>query len=223
MILSSIFRNATSYIPRWIEQVVALSDKQPLTVVVAEGDSTDQTGPMLRQEIAAAGLDGTVLTVNHGGPEFDPIDDPKRWYQIAHVCNTVMACVAGKIHDDDEFMYVESDLVWPVDMALTLLDDLEDYPAVAPMSMSGPTGQFYDIWGHVKDGECFTWNPPYHPGLNGTRFTEIDSAGSCFVTSGRLARKIRFSSSDCIRGIGRDLRKHGASLWLDTSVETLHP
>lgn len=222
--VSSIFRDSESYIERYTDQVVALADagENDLRLVVAEGDSTDSTYDLLWASFALAGLDATVLKIDHGGKKYPSIDHPKRWEQIAFVDNMVMACVSGQIEDDDVFVYIESDLAWPVDVPLQLIKDLEEVPAVAPMSMNATSGQFYDVWGMTKDGVQFGWNPPYHPGLNGEPLVEIDTAGSCFVTSGSLARKIRFSPVDCIRAIGRDLRKHGASLWLDTRVEVLH-
>lgn len=225
LVLSSIFRDATSYIPRWVEQVTALHEQRPLSVVVGEGDSTDGTRVELAQAISDAPFDGLILHVDHGGPKFGSVDNPQRWGQIARVCNTVAARVSGQIGDDDIWCYVESDLVWTWDDMIRVVDGAQDDIAVAPLSINGRSGAFYDIWGHRgADGECFTWDPPYHPSLDtDERYVEIASAGSCFAMRGKYAHVSRFSDADCIRGIGRTLRQHGAKLMLDTHSQVVHP
>lgn len=224
VILSSIFRDSAAYVDRWVEQVSALNEHVPVSVVVAEGDSTDDTRVQLAQAISDADFDGMILHVDHGGPKFGSVIHPQRWAQIARVCNAVAARVSRMIGDDDAWVYVESDLVWPSETLTALLEGLDEHPAVAAMSLHPRDERFYDIWGHRGlDGVEFTPNPPYHSSLNGERWVEIDSAGSCFAMRGKWARVARFSDADCIRGIGRTLRSHGGSLWLDTEAVVRHP
>jgi hypothetical protein len=196
---------------------------EPLHLVAAEGDSTDGTYELLVTAMTERQLLGTVLRVDHGGPKFGSVNDPVRWTQIALVWNTVMDRVTQDISSGDRFLAIESDLVAPVDTFTTLLNDLKDYPAVSPMSMHGPTGMFYDTYGHVKNGIRFKPWPPHHPDVNGDRFVEIDSSGSCWAMRSEVVPTTRFSPEDCPRGIGRTLKAHGYALWLDQSVDVIHP
>lgn len=226
LIVSSIFRDAEDYIGRYVSQLEALQRVLGVDIhaIVAEGDSTDDTADVLREALFAAPFSSTVLTVNHGGEKYESYDIPERWTQIALVCNKVMDEVATSIGPEDRFIYVESDLVWTADDLAVLYHDLDAMEAVSPMSMQGKHPHlFYDVFGMVKDGRPFTHRPPYHPGLNGDRYVEIDSSGSCFALRPRLAARVRFSPVDCIRGIGRDIREAGSTLWLDQQIGVLHP
>lgn len=224
--LSSIFRDSEKYVTRWVDQVATLQrvTGDPVHVVVAEGDSIDDTADVLAWALHGADFTSDLLTVNHGGPRFGPYDVEDRWAQIALVCNKVLDKVRSVINPNDEFVYVESDLVWSPDDIATLIADLDMFPAVAAMCMHGTTDKFYDTWGHRKNGVRFDRNPPYHPDLDSAgRFVEIDSAGSCFALRPRLATTVRFSSEDCILGIGRGVREAGEVLMLDREVEVVHP
>lgn len=226
LLVSSIFRNSSGYIPRWIDQVAGLQRILGVEVhaVVAEGDSTDDTAQTLKRALNQAPFDTTLLTVNHGGEHYGSYDIPKRWEQIALVCNAVMEKVSEGIGPDDRFIYVESDLVWTPDDLAVLYHDLDAMAAVAPLSLQGHDQDlFYDVYGYRKNGVKFTHRKPFHPELNGERYVEIDSSGSCFALRPRLARSCRFSPVDCILGIGRDVRKHGETLWLDQLVSVIHP
>lgn len=225
VIVSSIFRDAAEYVDRYVDQVAALRELLgvPVRLVVAEGDSTDDTYTQLVVGFQKAEIPAVVLRVDHHGPKFGSYDVAQRWRQIAQVCNAVMDRVRVEIEDDDLFCYVESDLVWAPDTIAALFDGLEVAPAIAPMSFHGPTGMFWDTWGHIGlDGKRFSNYPPYHPSVNGQR-VQIQSAGSCFVMRGRLAKQVRFSPEDCIRGVGRTIREAGGSLWLDPSVKVIQP
>lgn len=105
-----------------------------------------------------------------------------------------------------------------------LLDDLDVVPAVAPLSLwSDPPDRYWDTWGHVGlDGAPFQHEPPYHP-CTVEHLPTIRSAGSCFAVRPGLARLVRFSPVDCIRGVGRSIRDGGGSLHLDPRVAVRHP
>lgn len=223
IVLSSIFRDSTDYLDRYFEQVNTLREKldEPFKLIIAEGDSTDGTYEQLVHRCQDYRLPAVVLREDHGGPKFGSENHPQRWRQIAQVCNAVMRRVTEE--KPDRFVYVESDLVWPVDTILVVLEDLDVYPAVAPMSMHGPSGLFWDTWGHMRNGRQFEHEPPYHPYLGDGRFVELNSAGSCFALRGELVPDVRFSPADCIRGVGRTIREAGGKLWLDRSVDVIHP
>ena len=221
--LGSIFRNSTPYLDRYFGLVGELQElldrkRVGLTLLLVEGDSTDNTWNELARRMESS-FDGMLIKRSHHGPMWGSVDVPERWKALAWCCNGVMDMVT----DEDALIYVESDLLWKPETMIDLLGHLyEGYHAVAPMSMHS-SGRFYDIWGHVKNGKQFEFDPPYHPDLDGTRMVEVDSAGSCVVMQGRVARVSRFGSTDCIRGLGRSIRANGFSLWLDTNSFVVHP
>ena len=222
LVMASIFRNSESYLWRYFTQVAELREQMPVRLVVAEGDSTDNTYAELEAEL---GKRDTLLKVDHGGPEYGSVDDENRWAQIAYVCNAVLDHL--DMRDDDHLIYVESDLAWPWTTMTRLNADLSVVGAVAAMSFHAHTGKFYDIWGHVGlDGVPFSRDEPFHDSIARLKpgyLTAIQSAGSCIAVRGEIVNKgIRFSDRDCIRGFCRDIRDHTA-LMLDTGAEVYHP
>ena len=222
VVLSSIFRDSAEYVRRYFDQVNdlawELSGKAFSSLVIAEGDSTDDTYEAIREHLR---IDDVLLQVNHGGRKFGSVDHPERWANIAKVCNTV----ADHWPEGATVIYVESDLIWEPETMLRLLEDLDTVPAVAPMCMKD--GRFYDLWGHRGlDGERFTMGPPYHKDLEATddALVEIGSAGSCVVMRPEIARVARFGENDCMVGLGRSIRfEAGGHLYLDRTVAVHHP
>lgn len=211
MILASIFRDSTGYIPRYFEQVNALREHVDVNLVIAEGDSSDNTWDLLEVFLAPGDM---LIKAAHGGPKFGSVDDLQRWRQIAFVCNKVWDRV--KTQQPAQAIYVESDLVWPIDTMLGLVKALDEYDAVAPLSLSGTTGRFYDVWGYRKDGEPFSVVPP-----EGAPFP-IDSAGSCIAMRANIIQAARFGDDDCVLGFGRSINAVG-TLWCDPSLAVYHP
>lgn len=221
LVVASIFRDSERYVDRYFQQIEDLRRYMPLRLVIAEGDSTDDTLPMLEERV---GKRDTLLKVDHGGPKFGSEDEPQRWSQIAYVCNTVLDHLDLK--DDDRLLYVESDLGWTGHAMATLVTVLDVVGAAAAMSFHTPTEKFYDVWGHTGlDGERFTHEPPYHKSLEHLppgRMTAIGTAGSCIAVRGSVVNAgVRFSDEDCIRGFCRTIRDH-TTLWLHTGVEVWH-
>jgi hypothetical protein len=217
MILASIFRNSGRYVDRYVNQVKALRDHADVTVIVGEGDSVDNTYDRLLD------TDFTVLKVEHGGPSFRSRDNVLRWRHLAAVCNVVWAA-AVREHGDEPVVWVESDIIWDASTIVALVHDLRTVPAVAAMSYRyEDPSEFYDIWGHVKDGTPFTRYPPYHAEISHQNLCEIDSAGSCFAIRADAVSAVEFAAADCVRGVGRSLRAAGFSLWLDPQLAVSHP
>jgi len=217
LVVASIFRNAAHYVERYFRQLEALSDEgsMDVTVVVAEGDSQDDTYGEIERWITP---NDVLLKADHGGPHYGSIDHPGRWKQIAWVCNQVMDALPNGL----PVIYVESDLIWMPHTMLTLLDDLEEHDAVAPLSLHHDV--FYDVWGYRgSDGERFEMHEPYHSSLETKdRLVPINSAGSCIAMRPEIAKVARFAEEDCIVGLCRSIREHG-DLYLDTTVAVQHP
>lgn len=221
--LSSIFRDSADYVDSYFAQVYALEGAlgEPVRLVIAEGDSTDDTYALLEKQLVDHAEGDVLLKIDHGGRKFGSIDHPERWAQIALVCNGVMEAASEYLGPK---IYVESDLIWEPPTMLQLLEDLAVYPAVAPLSIKD--GRFYDTFGHRGlDGKAFEYTEPYHEVmLRMAPVVEIASAGSCVVMREEVAAVARFGENDCIVGLGRNIRERaGASLWLDKRVAVHHP
>lgn len=222
LVVASMFRDAAGYVDRYFTQIQRLRDQMDVRLVLAEGDSSDGTWERLSARLRP---DDVLVKAEHGGPAFDSVDDPLRWAQIGFVCNKVLAEL--HLDDDDKLIWVESDLIWPWDTMVRLSKDLDTVSAVASMSYHGPTGLFYDIWGHVgMDGRPFSAHPPYHPTLRHAPLgvlVPILSAGSCIAVRGDVVNAgVSFSTKDGIRGFCRTIREHTV-LWLDTGAEVWQP
>lgn len=167
-------------------------------------------------------LNLTLVNRDNGSQWFGSIDHPDRWTAISYVCNGIFEQVRNT---DDALIYVESDLIWDPATMLKLLERVQEPPidACAAMCFWRDTPTFYDTWGHRKDGVRFQSFPPYHPNVNG-EVTEIDSAGSCIVMRGLVARNARFTPPEMgIVGFCNDLRGRGFKLWLDPQTKVMHP
>lgn len=219
----SIFRDSEDYLDRYFLQIAHLEKAlgEEVRLVLAEGDSTDNTREHIEKHLVDHANGDALLNVTHGGPKFGSIDHPQRWAQIATCCNAVMEAAAD--HPGPK-IYVESDLIWEPPTMIQLLEDLAVYPAVAPLSMKD--GRFYDTYGHRGlDGKRFEYAEPYHEVMVRTApVVEIGSAGSCIVMREDVAAVARFGENDCVVGLGRNIRQvAGASLWLDKRVAVVHP
>jgi len=227
MTLISCFRNATGYIERYFDQVDRLRDMltglgHDFFGVWGEGDSTDKTKRYIHLFQYDFNLAGVVVDCDHGGPEFGSEVNTERFRQLAYVANRMWAHIPA---DTDIVIDVESDLIWEPETMLTLIDRLQDYPAISPMVwMDGqrfPRTFFYDVWAFRKNGQQFSHYPPYCDGFDADKPFMVDSAGSCMAIRGDLARKLVWDENVFV-GISRQIYEHGASLWVDPTVACFH-
>jgi|ERR1035437_104598 hypothetical protein len=206
----SIFRNAASYVPRYFKQIEALRGEIDVRLVLAEGDSTDETRRLIHEVAEPRDI---TLTIEHGGFAFGSVDNPERWMNIAHVVSGVIDAV---IDPRDALIWVEGDLLWE---PMTMLRLLEVGRPVAPMVYAGSSTRFYDTWGYRKNGAMFSGSPPYIPGeyeMNKSSLVKIDSCGSCFVLP-----PDNFASFYEWDGMWPFTA--GGDLWLDTDAPVRHP
>ena len=208
--LASIFRDSAAYVDRYFAQVDALRQHIPVTLYLAEGDSTDGTWVVLNERTTD---DDYLFQIAHGGPKIGSVNNPQRWKQIAYVCNGLL----DSIPQQGNLIYVESDLIWEPETMLTLLGDLTVVDAVAPQSVTG--SRFYDTWGYR------TMEDKHFPGyvLPDGPLIEILSAGSCIAMRPEVYRDCRFTEDEGIVGFGKEIHKEGMKLFLDPSVKVVHP
>lgn len=231
--LLSSFRDMSGKLGVYLQQVRGLAQAlaeqgHKLHLVLAEGDSRDDTGEALRRVLReswpfiTSGATYQVVTHNHGGPHFGSIEHPQRFAQLAGLGNALLDHVPANA---DAVLIVESDLVWEAATLVRLVDHLRDVPAVAPMVMDGPHS-FYDVYAHRRNGVRFTKEPPYHADLATVapgELLQVDSAGSALAMRGELARRVRFPQEDVIVGLCRGLYESGGSVWLDPGLCVRHP
>jgi len=219
--LGSIFRNSVGYLDRYFAQARALKTELAkedikFRLILVEGDSWDNTWGGLAA--LSNDLDIVIVKRAHGGPPWGSVDDPARWAALSWCCNGVLDHVEK---DVDVMIYVESDLVWDAATMVALTKQVsEQVPAISPMCFTS-MGHFYDVWGYLKNGKQFGPFPPYHDELAVDGLTSIDSAGSCIVMRGDVARMVRFGPHDCVRGLGRSIWENGFSLWVDPTLRVM--
>lgn len=223
--LCSAFRNASSYIDRYLNQVIALDlallgRGDTFSCIWGEGDSTDDT---LHALMFYNNIRCTIVDVTHNGPLFGSIVHPQRFKQLAGVCNKIWEKIP---EDADVVIWAESDLQWDAATMLRLIDDLAFAPCIAPMIMEKSTGGWYDVWAYRRNGVHFTKQAPYHPDIEYSvtlgQLLQLDSAGSCLVMNGELARRLTWPEESVIVGICAGVYEHGGSVHLDPTVTVKH-
>lgn len=232
--LCSSFRNAASYIDRYFEQVEGLAALlalrgDRLALYLGYGDSTDNTGELLH-EAASWAVGALLIECSHGGPQYGPVADAQRFRQLAFVANRILACIP---YEAERVVWMESDLVWTPATLLCLLDKVDEYPVIAPMVMhaqspglyAGAGPFFYDTYAFRRNGVQFTNQPPYHADLRDAagEMLQLDSAGSCLVMRGELARQITCPQDDVVVGMCRQINELGESIWLHRLATVFHP
>lgn len=234
VVVGSMFRNSSSYIDRYFAQVDALRTElrrtglSHLSLILAEGDSTDRTWEQLHAAAESFGAgDVTIVKREHGGPNFGSYDLAQRWRQISFVMAGVLERIPESAH---VFVWVESDLVWQATDLQYLIDLAglpNGYPAVTCLNVKAgeERPRHYDTWGHRGlDGKPFSQFAPYHPSLSPDEPTEILSAGSIIVAKAAIARATRCNPADeGIVGWCKDMRAKGFPLFFVPGVSVEHP
>ena len=216
--LASVFSTATKYLPVFHQQVTSLqdaltSDGHELHLILVEGDSRDNTWDELHRLFPSA----DIIKRAHGGPRYGSVVNTDRFRQLSYVGNGVFERVSG-----DVLVYVESDLLWDANTIRLLISRLERVPAVVPMVFYEDNA-FYDVWAFRKDGVRFNHHPPYHTAIHSGELAQLDSAGSCMVMRGEMAKVVSFPPEDCFVGLCRLAYENGFSIWLDPTLRVTHP
>lgn len=232
--IGSAFRNSAGYhCNRYFRQVNELRDHlrergDNLHVLAVEGDSIDDTRAEIMRWFEYLTLSGELITRNHGKRVFGSTEEPERMAALSYVGNGILESVHA---DDDVLIYVESDLVWRPEVIIRLMDRLNTWgqcgeearriDVIAPLVFAGEA--FYDIWAFRKNGHRFGPFKPYHGELLRDKPTPVDSAGSCLVMRGEVARSCRIIDNEAMVGFGRDVWAKGFTLFADARERIQHP
>lgn len=230
--LCSAFRDAASYLPRYVRQVDALGQAlaargDRFALVWGEGDSHDQT--LERLIVAAQGIPWPVHRVDctHGGGHYGSVVNAERFRQLAFVGRQIFATVPLGA---DIVIYVESDLIWQPETMLGLIEHLAQpapihrapVVAVAPpiiLQRAGwPRETWYDTHAFVAEGCHFEHRPPWHFRNSGaSTMIELETAGSCLAMRAHYARAAVMDER-VLMGMCEQFREMGGSVWLDLAL-----
>lgn len=220
ILFGSIVRNGQSYIPRYFEQIKAVSSEHDVGIAITEGDSKDNTYQVILNEALKTQIPTMLFKCDHFGNLFGSVNVPERWKNIANTWDYMLDQLTNVLDQYDLFCYVEADLIWDKETMVQLANDCLYFDAVAPMSMLG--GIFYDTWGHRAFGENFSNTEPYHSHFDKYLvYMPLQSAGSCIMMQSKVAKVCRLNTSDAM--IGHDIIKNEFSFVLNKEIAVFHP
>ncbi len=223
VVVLSAFRNMEGKIAQYFDQVSALREfVSSVRVVAVEGDSTDRTVGELVSEAVRYSIPLSVINHDHGLRAFGSTEAPDR---LAALTPVMMAAWGAIEESDDLALYVESDLLWHPAAPIALLDHAEartdGFDVVSPLVFAGP--HFYDVWAFRKNGSRFESHYPFHPELNQTGITEVDSVGSCLaVRAGAVAGVLPDGKQGLVSWCD-GARKAGLRIGVDVESRIYHP
>lgn len=217
ILFGSIVRNGEQYLPRYFEQINSLRTKYNVQIAITEGDSKDNSYEKIKQLIRQYDISTQLYKYNHGGNQYGSVDVAERWCNIAKTWNYMLNRISLNY---DYFCYMEADLIWNKQTIDKLVEGMQYFDAVAPMSMLNNI--FYDTWGHRAFGRNFSNAYPFHPDFEKyPKYMPLTSAGSCIMMQSKVAKTCRLSETDAM--IGHDIIKNHYTFMLDKSAFVYHP
>lgn len=217
ILFGSIVRNGEQYLPRYFEQINSLRTEYNVQIAITEGDSKDNSYEKINQLIRQYDISTQLYKYNHAGNLYGSVNVPERWKNIARTWNYMLDRISLNY---DYFCYMEADLIWNKQTIDQLIEGMQYFDAIAPMSMLGNI--FYDTWGHRSNGHNFSNSYPYHPDFEKyPKYMPLTSAGSCIMMQSKVAKNCRLSEVDAM--IGHDIIKNHYTFMLDKSAFVYHP
>jgi glycosyltransferase involved in cell wall biosynthesis len=204
-------RNAIAHLELYFKQLDELRNElgsdYHLRLVIAEGDSVDGTRQAFGEYANRLKLDYTLIDTTHGGKYYRSVEDSKRLAMMSKVMSQGLSTVRDS---DVVVVWLMVDVRYD---ALEMKDRILDHRILngapenrteqdalciqAPLALNHDGTYFWDTWAFRKDGKRFNQQPPFcesdeflHVGL-----TEIDSAGTCLIMPGEIARNKSFYPS----------------------------
>lgn len=221
------FRNARKYLPLYFRQLTSLRDLlskngYSLRLVAAEGDSLDGTRERI---IELNDVSLTMVDTTHGHMKWGSVEDPVRMRVMSEVMNKALDQVK---ESDDIVVWIMSDLEWKAETVLGLIDDLiadsetpYDIGIHAPFVYADKNrNYFWDTWAYRAGGKRFSIAKPFHSWLEEGSFF-LDSAGTCLVMLGEVARKARASDNEAV-SFCREVEKLGYKIVFNGNREVFH-
>ncbi len=249
----SQFRNsAGQQIELYRKQINAL-DYPPdlLRLYLCEGDSEDDTLTELRAW-AVEDNRIRIIKHDTGIPHFAHSPRPARMKAVSENGNKGWDAIA-KDNWGDFALMIESDLLYNPDLLRSLIERRPDQADIfAPMIWIEVDGtlRFYDIWAYRLKGEMFKPNSPeWYFAHYRAEPLEVDSVGSVVLfrmdlitgclpmgyghggspieVDGRsdalMEGGLRLSETDCVLGMCNEARERGYKIFIDPTINILHP
>lgn len=224
----SQFRNsAGQQIERYRKQINAL-DYPPelLQLYLCEGDSEDETLVELR---AWAIIDSRIRIIKHdtGIPHFSHSPRRERMKAVSENGNKGWDAIREDAWGDFALM-IESDLLYNPDLLRSLIERRPDVADIfSPMIWIEVGGdlRFYDIWAYRIKGKKFqSTSPEWYFAHSGSGPLEVDSVGSAVLFKMNLiAEGLRLGETDCVLGMCNEARQRGYKIFVDPTINILHP
>lgn len=217
--ICSIFRDSTSYLERYADQVVEVLAHFPQSHLIwLEGDSQDGTPQALAALADRLAADVTLLTYDTGGPYWPSIDHSLRWQQLEACWNRNLRY----LEPSALCICVESDLMWDWSTVARCLEGLASWDVVYPMLMKRGAGSewFYDTNAFQRAGQHFSMHPPVIPdweATSGERFVPVSTGGGLILTRYELLRQAQWRDN-CVLHF-----PDGTRLAVDTQTRIYHP
>jgi glycosyltransferase involved in cell wall biosynthesis len=201
----------------------SLRGNYELEIVAVEGDSQDETAPIL-DDWASKDKRVHVIHRDLGYPDYGSQVHPERFKALAAVSNLGLEYINDRLNVD-YILWLESDLIIANDMLERLL--ARNKPAISPMIwvFDEPETRFYDIWAYRWKGGSF---PPHTPAWYWDNYPqepfEIDTAGSVILLDAKAIKDgARFTQEEAIVSFCKQFKERGYQLWCDPTVYVRHP
>lgn len=203
-----------------------------LTFHLVEGDSRDDTHAAIVREMSAweereGGPIGELFKFDHGGPNVSSVESDIRFKALSRVAN--VAFRAARDSGADYVLWTESDLILGPELTTSLLDGFrlgKGVGAVAPLPIFLQNAQraFYDVWAFCGlDGRKWG-NHELTELIIGERYKPMAAVGCCALFGGNILRKVNADFGEgCFPFLCAKLRDAGATVWLDSVTEIMHP
>jgi hypothetical protein len=238
--VASMFRNSEVWHGRQINQVDKFfnsilgqeggSKHFDLTFHLVEGNSTDTTLKKLRywQSIFP---DITLYQKQVKGSEVASVVSETRFKNLSSVGN--VALQAARDSGTDYVLWMESDLIPPANLAISLLLPFMEESAeqsifaVAPVPVFHQGGRklFYDTWAFEgSDGQKWGNGDLDKLVKTSTCLRSMNSIGSCALLNGSILREHRLDFGEgCFPALCKSGREAGYGVYCDVTVEVQHP
>jgi len=204
-----------------------------IRLYLCEGDSEDNTLAQLR---AWAVEDSRIRIIQHdtGIPHFAHSPRPARMKAVSENGNVGWDAIAMRWSAEsarpwgDFALMLESDLLYKPNLLRALIERRPDWADIfAPMIWIQVNGdlRFYDIWAYRIKGQMFPPNSPeWYFAHYGNGLLEVDSVGSVVLFRMELITEgLRLGESDCILGMCNEARQRGYRIFIDPTIDILHP
>lgn len=226
IVVGSAFRNSSYYLKRYMHQVFLLKEHagkdNSVRLIAAEGDSIDTTREDLQGLAEMYEINLQLLDVSHGHRPFGSTEDPVRMRALSDVGQSIFDEVT---EEDDVLVYVESDLIWSVEVIGTLIDcavkEDHGYHIFSPFIFAGSA--FYDVWAFRKDGRRFSPFYPYYPAMQMSGLFEVDSVGSCLIMKSEIARSVPDMKENALVEWCKNAKEQGYKIAVAPGYHIYHP